>query len=358
MGIVRRILIGLGGLAILATVVPLVPSNESLIRIWDFPRIQIAVLLVAVIAAVPVLLSLRDGRTLAFVAALCAALAWQTHAIWPYTPLHEPAAKLLGDCERESRVTILVANVHLENSEAAPLLALVDRVSPDLVLLVETNHWWDRQLEPLKHVYPHAVVRPQDNSYGLHLFSRHELVRPEVRFLVDDYVPSIKTGLILPSGARINLYAMHPKPPPLQDTEQRDAELLIVAEEVRNEAAPSIVAGDLNDVAWSRTTRLFQDVSGLLDPRIGRGFFATFNADWPLLKWPLDHVFFEESFRLLEIEVMEHIGSDHFPLFVALCHDSAAADVQEQPSPQPSDLEKADQAIKEGREEAREEARE
>lgn len=354
MGIVRRILIGLGGLAILLTVLPLVPSNESLIRIWDFPRIQVAVLLVAVIVAVLLLLPLRDGRTLAFVAALSAALAWQIHAIWPYTPVHEPEAKVLGDCERDSRVTLLVANVLMENNETAPLLALVNRVSPDLVLLVETNHWWDRQLEPLKHDYSQAISRPQDNSYGIHLFSRYDLVRPEVRFLVDDYVPSIKTGLTLPSGARINLYVMHPKPPPLQDTERRDAELLIVGEEVRNESAPSIVAGDLNDVAWSRTTRLFQNVSGLLDPRIGRGFYATFNADWPLLKWPLDHVFFEESFRLLEIDVMEHVGSDHFPFFVALCHDPAAADVQKQPSPEPSDLEEADEAIEEGREEGQE----
>ncbi len=356
MSIVRRILIGLGGLAILVTVLPLLPSNESLIRIWDFPRIQVAVLLLAVIAAVPLVLPLRDARTLAFVTALAAALAWQILAIRPYTPLHEPEAKVLGDCEAESRVSLLVANVLIENSDASPLLALVDRVSPDLVLLVETNHRWDRQLEPLKRAYPQVMSHPQEDSYGIHLFSRYDLVRPEVRFLVDDDIPSIKTGLNLPSGALINLYVVHPKPPPLEDTERRDAELLIVGEEVRNEAAPSIVAGDLNDVAWSRTNRLFQDVSGLLDPRIGRGFFATFNANWPLLRWPLDHVFFEESFRLLEIDVMEHVGSDHFPFFVALCHDPAAAGFQEQPSPEPSDLDDADEAIAEGREAAGEES--
>lgn len=354
MGIVRRILLGLGGFAILATLLPLLPSNESLIRIWDFPRIQVAVLLAAVIAAVPLVFSLRDGRTLAFVAALSAALAWQVHAIWPYTPLHEQEAKVLGECDKESRVSLLVANVLMENSDSAPLLSLVDRVSPDLVLLVETNQGWNQQLEPLKQHYPQVISQPQENSYGIHLFSRFDLVRPEVRFLVDDDIPSIKTGLNLPSGAHINLYGVHPKPPPLEDTERRDAELLIVGEEVRNETTPSIVAGDLNDVAWSRTNKLFLDVSGLLDPRIGRGFYATFNADWLLLKWPLDHVFFEESFRLLELAVMEHVGSDHFPLFVALCHAPAAGDVQEQPLPEPSDLEKADEAIEEGREEAEE----
>lgn len=63
-------------------------------------------------------------------------------------------------------------------------------------------------------------------------------------------------------------------------------------------------------------------------------------------------MFFEQSFRLQGITVMEDIGSDHFPFFVALCHDPAAPDVQEEPKPEPSDLEAADEAIEEGREEA------
>ncbi|MEX2643081.1 MAG: endonuclease/exonuclease/phosphatase family protein, partial [Acetobacterales bacterium] len=212
--------------------------------------------------------------------------------------------------------------------------------------------WWDRQLEPLKKAYPHAIGHPQENNYGIHLFSRFELIEPGVRFLVEDEVPSIKTGLRLPSGGRIDLYGLHPKPPPLQDTEERDAELLLVGKEVREEAAPSIVAGDLNDVAWSRTNSMFREVSGLLDPRVGRGPYATFNAEWLLLRWPLDHVFFEESFRLLEVAVMDDIESDHFPFYVALCHDPAAPDVQDRPEAGPSDMEAAEETIEEGRKEA------
>ena len=46
----------------------------------------------------------------------------------------------------------------------------------------------------------HAIAHPREDDYGIHLFSRFPLIGPEVRFLVEDYVPSIKTGLRLPSG--------------------------------------------------------------------------------------------------------------------------------------------------------------
>jgi endonuclease/exonuclease/phosphatase (EEP) superfamily protein YafD len=320
----------------------------------DFPRIQLAVVLALVLLATPVVVGARRASSLLFIAAVTGALGWQLYRIWPYTPASTPQAEAVAECAEESRVALLVANVLIENKEADRLLGLVRHVAPHVLLLVETDAWWDRQLEPLRASYPHVVSRPRDNGYGMHLFSRFELVDPEVRFLIDDYVPSIKTGLRLPSGARIDLYGVHPKPPPRQDTARRDAELLIVAKEVREEAAPAIVAGDLNDVAWSRTTRLFQDVSGLLDPRIGRSPYATFNADWPLLRWPLDHVFFEVSFRLLDIAVMEDIGSDHFPLFVELCHDPVAASTRAKPDLDPAQADDVREQIREGREEARE----
>jgi endonuclease/exonuclease/phosphatase (EEP) superfamily protein YafD len=220
---------------------------------------------------------------------------------------------------------------------------------------VETSEAWDRRLAFLTATHPHVVRKPLPNTYGMHLFSRLPLVSPRVRFLVEEDVPSIKTGLRLRSGVRIDFYGLHPKPPPLQDTAERDAELVLVGREVAKSRIPSIVLGDLNDVAWSATTRLFQEVSGLLDPRIGRSTYSTFNANWPLLRWPLDHIFFDSSFQLEAMDVQGDIGSDHFPVFAVLCFNPAAAAIQPGPRPEREDLGEAEETVDEGRKEEAEE---
>src|SRR5690606_25784737 len=103
----------------------------------------------------------------------------------------------------------------------------------------------------------------------------------------------------------------------------RDAELLLVAKEVREhyQGEPVIVLGDLNDVAWSHTTRMFQRISQLLDPRIGRGFFNTFHVNYPFLRWPLDHLFVSSDFQLTQLNRLPNIGSAHFAMFAELCHN-------------------------------------
>ena len=102
----------------------------------------------------------------------------------------------------------------------------------------------------------------------------------------------------------------------------------MVGREIRERSEPAVVAGDLNDVAWSHVTRLFRRVSDTLDPRIGRRLYASFNARRPLLRWPLDHIFFTEDFRLLRLERMGFIGSDHFPILVELSYEPELADEQ------------------------------
>ena len=344
----------IGALLVLVTALPIVPTNDWWVRVWDFPRIQVAALLAFVLVAISLIGDRRRRATWGLALGIAVALGYQLTWIWPYTPLHSVQVELTASCPPEASVRLLVANVLMTNRRAEPLLEHVSRLNPDVVLLVETDAWWDERLALIKARYPFVLSRPREDFYGLHLFSRFDLVDPEVRFLLDDYVPSVKAGLRLPSGSLIELYGVHPRPPPHQDTARRDAELLITAREMRETRAPSIVAGDLNNVAWSRTTRLFLETGGLLDPRIGRGPYPTYNANWPLLRWPLDHIFFEREFGFTELRVLDEIGSDHFPIYAALCHTPAAGPRREPPDIEPEDVRAAREALREGREEARE----
>lgn len=340
----------LGALLVLATLLPFVPSNSGFIRTFDFPRLQIAALIVPV--ALGLLVTARDATGLTLVAGLVAALAYQVACIYPFTRLVSPqaAAAAPGACRAEASVSILIANVLESNRAYARTLDLVAARDPDLLLLVETDAGWAEALSPLKARYPHVVAQPQGNTYGLMFYSKLPLTDPKVRFLLEDDVPSVRTGVTLRSGESFTFFGVHPRPPhPGQSSAARDAELVLVAREVKAERRPAVVAGDLNDVAWSKTNDLFQRISGLLDPRIGRGLYPTFNANWPLLRWPLDHVFFSDDFLLGRIERLEAIGSDHFPILIHLCRNDRAPDLQEAPKATAQDHQDAREAVEAAR---------
>lgn len=170
-----------------------------------------------------------------------------------------------------------------------------------------------------------------------------------LRKIVEDDVPSIWGAFKLPAGDRVRFAFLHPRPPQIaQDSDERDAELVLVAREVAGHEGPLIVAGDFNDVAWSYTMKLFQKLSGLLDPRIGRGFYSTFHAHYPPLRWPRDHAFHSEHLALVELRRLGGSKSDHFPILLELAVVPSAASEQEAPEAEAGDREQAEEIIDEG----------
>lgn len=346
-----RVLLGaISLIALILTLLPIADSNNAYIRIWDFPRPQILALLFIGVLLIPVAFDHTRRRIWLVVLVLLMAAFYQGWRIWPYTPLHSVQAEAADRCAKGTDFKILTANVLIDNRDSGLLLDLIDIHNPDIVLLVETDRWWADQMASLDDTYPHRLLEPLDNSYGMLLYSKLPLIEPQIRYLVEPNVPSMLTGVWLRSGKEIRLYGLHPRPPPKHRTANRDAEILIVGKEVSNasDSARVIVAGDLNDVAWSDTTRLFQEISGLLDPRIGRGLYATFNANWPLLRWPLDHVFYSDEFLLNRIEVQPYIGSDHFPFFIEVCLKESASVRQDEPHAEAEDRQEARKAIRKG----------
>lgn len=311
----------LAGLLLVATLLPLWRNPHWLVRGWDFPRLQLFAFAALLLTLELVLLDRGASRTwaLAFVTTACG--LYQAWWIAPYTVPWPNEVRLAKERSPERTLRLMTANVLQTNRKAQALIDLVHRFEPDVLVALETDTWWEAQLAAIEDVMPHTIRQPQDNLYGMNVWSRLPLSEVERLFLVQQGIPSMHCRIELPNGQGVRMHFLHPAPPSPSENEkssQRDAELVIVAKSVADSHQPVVVTGDLNDVAWSTTTRLFRKLSGLLDPRVGRGMYNTFHADYPFLRWPLDHVFHSQHFTLAHLERLPSIGSDHFPIFTEL----------------------------------------
>lgn len=338
-----------GLLLISFTLIPLIHSDYWTFRIFEYPRNQKFFLTLLCLLGWGIWGQFASPWAYVFTALLVANAAYLCYKLFPYTPL-APKQLLYGGARPDRLIRLLIYNVYQYNRKSEPFLQLVSRLDPDLILMAETDQWWADQTAVFQEKYPHSVLKPLENTYGMLLYSKMELRGATVKFLVEEDVPSIHTEVMLPSGTAVSLYCVHPTPPVPQEnprSTERDKELLLVAREIREtkQKVPVIVAGDLNDVAWSYTTELFQKVSGLLDPRLGRGFYSTFHAKIPFLRFPLDHIFCSGDFKLVRLQRLPAIGSDHFPMFVELAYDPEAVQQQQKPEASSEDLELADEKI-------------
>ena len=315
------ILWGLGAIAAFASLLPLLPTTHWWVRIWDFPRFQIALIALTIIVVMPFLhwpVGIFDWL---FLGAMAGVVIWQATWVGPYLP---GAPRLVPGLSKtatsNNRIRLLTTNVLQKSRGSDKLIEIIRAADPDITLAVEVDEWWAERLSAgLESSYPHKITYPLSNGYGLAVFSRLELIQPEVRFVLDEAIPSMRTRIRLSSGAVIVLYGVHPRPPSLfQDSTERDSELVRIALEIKKSDAPSIVLGDLNDVAWSPTTQNFMRLGNLLDPRRGRGFYNTYPAHWPGFRYPLDYIFSTRHFAIGSMRVLPAFGSDHLPLVAEL----------------------------------------
>ena len=333
------LLYGLGLVCIIATILPFHRNETWWVRACDFPRAQIAILTAAALGGILAFTEL-DALASILALALLGCLGVQLSVILPYTPAWQVEVKRTAVAPGPRTLSLLIVNVLMPNREVDRLKEIIWANDPDVVLAVETDQWWCTHLEGALPHHRFRIAHPLSNTYGMLLLSRLELIDAEVRFLLKPDIPSIRTGVRLRSGEVVTLYGLHPEPPAPGEADTslpRDAELVLAGREIAATPDATIVAGDFNDVAWSHTSRLFRRISRLLDPRVGRGMYNTFHARHWLLRWPLDHVFVNDTFLLRGLQRLPAFGSDHFPIFIALEHAPAASAVQEAPQPDAED---------------------
>jgi endonuclease/exonuclease/phosphatase (EEP) superfamily protein YafD len=352
-----------GFFLLLITLLPLVSSGKWYIRWWDFPRLQIAFLLLVplALAAAGIWKSGFQLENSIWLAILFAGLIWQASHVIPLSPIWATEVANTKKFEASSQMKLMVSNLDFENPTPENVIHELEEEEADVLLLVELDEGWDNRLKPLrsKYAYHHEVVRGQ--GLGMAIWSRLAIKSAETKYLISDRRPSLWAKIETENGELVNYIGVHPTPPGLldstgdtrRDSRVRDAELIMIAKEIASRPNEIwIVAGDFNDVAWSHTTRLFKRTSGLLDPRIGRTFMGTYIANNPFCRCPIDHVFLSKGFTLGSLARKKITGSDHFAILANVALEKPYVGVT--PVPQGNDKQDANQIIQEGKEHAEE----
>ncbi|TWT96687.1 Endonuclease/Exonuclease/phosphatase family protein [Botrimarina colliarenosi] len=345
------------GLLVVVTVAPLLPVGAWFVRLGDFPRMQI----VAVAALLGILVAMLDvGRgpleRLTWLGVCGLVVLWQAShfvALTPLWPVESPAA------DGKDAIRVAVANLRFENTQREQVVEELTALDADVLLLIEIDEAWAEALKPLRSKYPHRHGVVAEEGLGMILWSKLSVSGCEVRHLVSEQRPSIFADIETPDGATVHFVGVHPTPPGLyeedhderHDSRIRDAELMLVAREVAERPDDRwLVTGDFNDVAWSHTTRLFKRMSGLKDPRVGRGLYNTYHADYPLvLRFPIDHVFVSAGAGVADLRRFRPTGSDHFGILTSLAFQSSE---KSRPDPEGDDPEESAELIAEGLDDA------
>ncbi|ALS33923.1 hypothetical protein PTRA_a2881 [Pseudoalteromonas translucida KMM 520] len=307
------------------TLLPMAYSQHYLVRGCDFIRLQVFYI-ASFIACVAGYFAFNNATDFLYIVAGAVLIMFlQGKWIYPYTWLAKKEVQSASKHIAHS-VRIMSANVLMSNHNSEQLISLVNQHQPDLLITLESDSWWQNKLSVLKKDYPYYIECPKDNRYGMHLYSKFKIFDAQICQLIEDDIPSIHILFASAQGVKMQAHFIHPAPPsPTEEdsSRPRDSELIMVAKALKNPTRPTIVAGDLNDVAWSRSTRLFMQISGLLDPRKGRGFYNTFHASYFFMRWPLDHLFHSEGFKVKRIKRLAKYGSDHFALLTELTYENA-----------------------------------
>lgn len=304
---------------IISVLLPFIKSDHWTIRVFDYPRFQ---KLVLIFVSFTIWIFIDDKTILddviLLLLGLCTIyLAW---VIIPYTPLGKQMIDKVTLDKDEKPFNLLVSNVYQDNTDYQKLVNLINKNNPDIVFLLETNKAWMENIREATDEFPYKIEVPLENTYGLLFYSKLPIRFHEVNYLISTEIPSIIVDVEY-NNEIVRLYGLHPTPPVPQENEEsteRDAEILITGKAAKEYGKACIVFGDMNDVAWSRTTKLFLKTSQMLDPRRGRGMYNTFHEKYWFLRWPLDHYFLSSQFRLVDMKIENSVGSDHFPISISV----------------------------------------
>jgi endonuclease/exonuclease/phosphatase (EEP) superfamily protein YafD len=220
--------------------------------------------------------------------------------------------------EGRETVRVLAANIHRGTADPVALVALVDRLHPDVLSVEELTPRFARELAAagLGARMPNAILEVRPSSSGAGLYSRLPLQRLPAP---QRFVFRMPRGQIrLPDGRPLRVVGVHPYPPQPHRTSEWEEALASLPSGGRG--TPWVLAGDFNgtfDQSQFRSVvdRGYSDAGAVA----GKGLEPTFPREGHLIPpVTIDHVLADVRLGVVSYAVEELPGSDHRAVFAEL----------------------------------------
>ena len=203
-----------------------------------------------------------------------------------------------------------VANIYSGNLDTSRLQAWLEQNPTDLLGIIENTPQHDQALRELG--FEHLILHPRQSNFGLALLCRTPPTRATI-LDEDSPFPSI-----LAEFQNYQVLLSHPVPPISKEArEVGDLQMLQLTNLLQLGSKPTIVMGDFNATPWDARMLPLRE-AGYRDARRGFGFLATWPVGRPYMQIPIDHIFVDDSFQVLDCARGPDIGSDHYPLRATL----------------------------------------
>ncbi|MCP4323320.1 MAG: hypothetical protein GY787_16030 [Alteromonadales bacterium] len=195
---------------------------------------------------------------------------------------------------------------------------MLEKEDPNIVVLQEVNSSWIKGLTQSLSKYKYRIEQPQNDNFGIAIYSKLPFTKANVISLGDLGLPSIEVSFSH-EGLDITLLATHPIPPINHlYYSSRNNQLIDSANRLAKQPGAKILVGDLNVTMWSSVHSAVETISELNNARQGFGILPTWPTNIPFLMIPIDHVLTSKHFVINNFKVGDDIGSDHLPVIIEL----------------------------------------
>lgn len=138
-----------------------------MIRILDFPRLQIVILSLITTILLLHYFGVRRLATTIFTFIVAVVFLYQAGFVIRYTPLYPVEVHEASNVSEKISFTIIQSTIMMDNRQAGKFKEMIRAETPDIVSINEVDEWWVRKIDVFKKTFPYSLEKPPPNAYGM-----------------------------------------------------------------------------------------------------------------------------------------------------------------------------------------------